>query len=538
MPDLEKEIRYFPASDPGPEPIHVGVMYPNTYPVSIASLGFQIIHRIIHQHPGIIAHRICLENDGGKSYPTKTLEENLEIKSLDVIAISCSFELDYLHLVRTLHASGIPVLRKNRGSLPLILIGGIAPTANPEPLALIADAIFIGNAEINLASALDDILEAYPLLTGSRFESGRQALYELWDQREGIYVPELWENNRGEFSNRNGKVIAQAYVSNLDDFESYTPVISPDGVYGAKNLIEISAGCPDHCRFCLLSHIYPAGPERSSASILKNARIFKPGEASVGLISSRVSDHPEITDVVNALASEKYTVSVSSLKVSTTSRELLEALSHAGSKSVTFAPEHGSAGIRELVNKVYSYEDVFERVRWAYESGINRVKLYFLTGFDEETDNDLDATTEFIKQLVIDTNLHELRPECRLGVGLASFVPKASTPFQRRPMQDERRLKRKIKRITEPLKNLPRIDIETESPRESIIQGMLSISDRKITDLLSEYASTRGNIASSWGDIVRAYGHDKIIDVHKPRDIGGTLPWSFIMRPKVKGREK
>src|SRR3972149_10694709 len=100
MPDLEKEIRYFPASDPGPEPIHVGVMYPNTYPISIASLGFQTVHRIIYQHPGIVAHRICLENDSGKSYPIKTLEENLEIKSLDVIAISCSFELDYLHLVR------------------------------------------------------------------------------------------------------------------------------------------------------------------------------------------------------------------------------------------------------------------------------------------------------------------------------------------------------------------------------------------------------------------------------------------------------
>ena len=535
---LHEEIRHFTASDPGPEPIHVGVMYPNTYPVSIASLGFQTVLRIIHVHPGIIAHRIVLENDSGKVYPNRTLEENLDIRSLSAIAISCSFELDYLHLVRILHASGIPVLRKDRGSLPLILIGGIAPTANPEPLANIADAIFVGKAEINLAPALDDLLEIYPLLTGSRFESGCRALYELWDQREGIYVPELWENDKHNFTERNGKKIEQVCVSDLDEYDSYTPVISSSGVYGAKNLIEISSGCSDRCRFCLLSHIYPPGPERSSDSILKNAHIFKPEEASVGLISSRVSDHPEITSVINSLGLEKYIVSVSSLKVSSTSRDLLKALSNAGSRSVTFAPEHGSEKIRDLINKGYSYDQVLERVRWAYECGINRVKLYFLTGFDEETDGDLDATSEFVTQLALDTNLRELRPECRMGVGLAAFVPKASTPFQRRRMQDERTLKKKIRRITEPLINVPKVDIETESPRESIIQGVLSISDRSITKILSEYASTRGNIISSWGNIVREFGHARIMDVLKPRDAGTPLPWGFIKRPKIEDRNR
>ena len=537
MADLEKEIRRLPPNDPGPDPIHVGVLYPNTYPVAIASLGFQTIHRLVHQHPGIIAHRIVLENADGRNYPTRTLEEQLEIKSLDAIAVSCSFELDYFHLARMLDAAGIPVLRKNRGSLPLLLVGGIAPTANPEPLATIADAIFIGKAEINLTPALDDLLELYPLLTGSRFNSGLQELHEKWDQREGIYVPAMWENDAGEFQDRNRKKIHQANIKNLNDYESYTPVISPDGVYGAKNLIEISAGCPDHCRFCLLSHIYPPGPERSMESILENARIFQPDEASVGLISSRVSDHPDITNVINTLSSENYDVSVSSLKISSTTQKLLETLSKAGSKSVTFAPEHGSEKIREIIRKGYTYENVLERVRWAFESGINRVKLYFLTGFDEETDDDLDATADFITQLAIDTGLRELRPECRLSIGLAPFVPKPSTPFQRRRMLDERHLKRNIKRITDPLKNLPRIEIEIESPRESIIQGTLSISDRSASKLLAGFSSTRGNILSSWGKIVAEAYPGGLAEVHESLDGSKILPWSFIQRPTQRGLE-
>lgn len=531
---IDKEIRRFPASDPGPDPIHVGVMYPNTYPVSVSSLGFQTVHRLVHSHPGIVAHRIILETDGGKNYPSRTLLEGLEIKSLDAIAISCSFELDYLNLVRILDASRIPVLRKNRGGLPLILIGGIAPTANPEPLAEIADAIFIGKAEVNLPPALDDLLEIHPLLTGKRFKSGRDRLYEMWDRHDGIYVPALWSNERGEFSGRDGQVITQADIHDLDEFKSYTPIISPGGVYGSKNLVEISTGCPSHCRFCLLSYIYPPGPGRSLESILENARIFKPDEASVGLISSRVSDHPDIVKVINSLSDDGYGVSVSSLKVSSTSRELLEALARSGARTVTFAPEHGSEKILEIISKKYSYDDVLQRTRWAYEAGMNRVKLYFLTGFDEETDSDLDATIDYITHIAEDTGLRDIGMECRLIIGIAPFVPKASTAFQRRRMQDERTLKQKMKRVTGALKILPKVEIETESPRSSIVQGLLSIADRTVTPHLVEFSKSRGPILSTWEEIVRSIPENPTLNVHETRNNSTILPWGFIKRPNIK----
>ena len=530
MPDTISEITRFPESDPGPEPIHVGIACPTAYSVAIASLGYQIVHLIAQSHPGVVTHRIVLDKPDGKSYPTKTLEEKLDIKSLDAIFFSCSFENDYIHLVRMLDTAGIPVLRRDRGSLPLILIGGIAPTGNPEPLANIADAILIGAGEINVPAALDGIQDFIPLLKGARFKSGRDQLYELWDTKVGIYVPELWSDKKVNFKLRDERKVSQAYVDVLDDFPSYTPVISSRGVYGSKNLIEISRGCPAHCNFCMLSYVNRKGQERSVGNILENARKYSPDEASIGLISSRVGDHPGIVDVVNALADDGYNVSVSSLRVATSTDELLQALSRAGTKSVAFAPEHGSEKILKLINKLYSYDDVLGRINASFDVGINRIKLYFLTGFEEETDNDLSMMVDYIKALISDSGLMTRSGGEKLIIGLAPFVPKASTPFQRRPMQPERILKSKIKFVTGPFKNAPRIEIETESPRSSILQGIFSVGNRELTKHLAFVSRTRGPVISSWDEAVGVAGDSPVRLLMESRTTGAVLPWSFIER--------
>jgi len=530
MAEASGDIKRFPRSEPGPDPIHVGIACPSARSIAVSSLGFQLVHLIAHSHPGIVTHRITLDKSDGNSYPKVTLDEGLKINSLDAVFFSVSFENDYLHLVRMLRAAGIPVLRRDRRSLPVIFIGGIAPTANPEPIAHIADAVLIGAGEINIPRALDCLIDSIPLLRGSRFETGRQQLYESLDERDGIYVPELWSDKNGDFKSRDERKIKQAVVENLDDYPSYTPVISPDGVYGSKNLVEISRGCPAHCRFCLLSFTNTNLCERSLGNILENARMFDPGEASVGLISSRVSDHPDIVGVINTLSSDGYKVSVSSLRVATTSDALLAALSNAGTKSVAFAPEHGSGKILKLINKTYTYDDVLSRIKSAFDSGISRIKLYFLTGFEEETDSDIDTLVDYIKSLIDDSDLTKRRHNEKLIIGVAPFVPKASTPFQRRPMQSERLLKSKIKRITIPFRKTPRLEIETESPRSSVLQGILSIGGRELTPHLVHISKTTGPLIASWDEAVGIEGDGPVRYLLNERPVDARLPWSYIKR--------
>ncbi|HDS29646.1 MAG TPA: radical SAM protein, partial [Firmicutes bacterium] len=529
MIDLKKEIRKLPESDPGAEPVHVGIVCPGTYPVALASLGFQTVHRIAHSHPGIIAHRITLESTHSGKHKARTLEESLEIKSLDALLISCSFELDYINLVRILHSAGINPLRRKRKSLPMLIFGGIAVTGNPEPIAGIADAIAIGDAEIILPGILDDFIDLFPLLRGARFLAGRDKLYESWDNLPGVYVPALWEDKKGGFENPDNRSIVQAYIENADSYPSFTPVVAPDGAYGAKNLISISSGCLTGCRFCMLSHITSPEPVRSFESIIENARIFSPDEASVGLVSSRVSDHPEIVHTINTLADFGYSVSVSSLKVSSTTPDLLNALHRAGTSGVTFAPEHGSERIRRILGKPYSYDEVRDRVAWSFDCGISNVKLYFLTGFEEETDDDLDSTSEFIISLCRDTGLEKRPGTCRLGISIAPFVPKPGTPFQRRAMQDDRTLKRKLKRITSSLKGIPRLDCEYESPRLSILQGIFSVGNRTLEKYLEDISKNDLPVLSAWERAVEKFGDSPLQLVLKLRPVDEwKIPWGFI----------
>lgn len=519
----------FPEKDPGSNPIHVGVMYANTYPVAMASLGYQTILRMTGTYPGVVAHRILLEGSDGRKYPKKTLEEGLEIRSLDAIFISCSFELDYLHLVRMLNEAGIPVLRKDRKALPLVVVGGVAPSANPESLAMIADIIGIGEGEVLLQEIIRKILIYHPYLQGAGFLSTREKFYEDLDTIEGVYVPALWEDDKGNFVPQDGRKIQQASVENPNDYESYTPIISPDGVYGAKNLIEVGRGCPTNCRFCLVSFIFKSGRDRSRENILKNAHRYEPEKASIGLVSSSLSDHPDVPGIISDLADEGYQVSVSSCKISSTTKQLVEALAKAQARSITYAPEHGSEKMRKIIGKLYLYEEVRERCEWAFDAGLRKVKMYFLTGFDEETDEDLAATPDFVRSICSDLEIGK-RKGARILIGIAPLVPKAITPFQRRGMQEEKELNRKLKVVIDSFKKDPHVEIEFESPRASIVQGALSINGREITGHLVHVSRSRGNILRGWEDALKEVGTGPRESVLRGKKFGEELPWSFVKR--------
>ncbi len=50
------------------------------------------------------------------------------------MAVSVSFEEDFLPLLRTLAAAGVPPLRAERPDYPLVLVGGPVAFINPAPL--------------------------------------------------------------------------------------------------------------------------------------------------------------------------------------------------------------------------------------------------------------------------------------------------------------------------------------------------------------------------------------------------------------------
>ena len=78
----------------------------------------------------------------------------------DLLALSISFETDYLHVPRLLELAGLAPRRSGRGAgAPLVIAGGPAIFLNPEPIAEFVDLFLIGEAEEMLPEFLASVRE-------------------------------------------------------------------------------------------------------------------------------------------------------------------------------------------------------------------------------------------------------------------------------------------------------------------------------------------------------------------------------------------
>src|SRR3989475_1231397 len=135
---------------PGPSgPLSVCLVYPNTYPVGMANLGFQAVLRILAGDPRVTCERAFLPDGPRAEWPRtlRSLERDRPVRDFDVVAFSISFEADYVHVLDCLALAGIPLWRSERTAGSLVVAGGPATLLNPEPLAQVVDLFLIGQAQ-------------------------------------------------------------------------------------------------------------------------------------------------------------------------------------------------------------------------------------------------------------------------------------------------------------------------------------------------------------------------------------------------------
>ena len=184
----------------------IALVYPNTYYVGMSSLGFQTLYRLLNGRQEVVAERVFWSPKGS----TYSLETQQRLTDFAVLAISLSFELDILNLVDLFHRAGLPVLAAERSEdAPFVLVGGPVATANPELLAPLIDAAFIGEAEEGLGRLVDALIAT---ATAPRSER-RRAVSGL----PGIYVPD-----------ENPVPVGRLCVDNLDAWPVHSAVLTPN----------------------------------------------------------------------------------------------------------------------------------------------------------------------------------------------------------------------------------------------------------------------------------------------------------------------
>ncbi|MFQ5442959.1 MAG: radical SAM protein [Thermodesulfobacteriota bacterium] len=516
--------------DPGAG-VNVCVLYPNTYALAMANLGFQTVYHLFNSFENCVCERSFLpERDELEDFskaPLFSLESQRALKEFDIIAFSIPFEEDYINIPSLLALAEIPVLSSRRSERdPLVIAGGIAPSLNPEPLADMMDLFVMGEAE----GAVRGFLDLYIRAEDAGIKDREEFLREF-DALPFVYVPSLYEFIYDGSVVREIKPLKGAKTSirasknlSLDAFPiPRNFVTTPDSAFKEASLIEIERGCGRGCRFCAAGFLCMPPRQRSMEEVKKAVLGGLEATGKAGLVGTAVSEYPGLKEVLREGIKKGGSMTLSSLRVDVLDGELIGLLKESGYRTVTFAPEAGSERMRKVVNKGIRDEEILEAVRAVVEAGFTRIKLYFLTGLPGESDADARAIAELAVEI------KSIMKKGFLTLSINPFIPKPCTPFQWHGFCDAAVINKRLSLIKKALSKIPGVTIKAMNPAEAFFQAYISRADRRAAGLIMG--------ASSMGMRSAIKGKKEFMEasVYRNREKDEILAWHMIDHGLKKG---
>jgi radical SAM superfamily enzyme YgiQ (UPF0313 family) len=486
--------------------IPVALIYPNSYYVGMSNLGVHAIYSLLNSYSEVVGERAFWERDNkDKKLPTLSLESQRPLSDFTVLAFSINYELDYFNVVHILKTSGIPLYAADRDEKhPIVIAGGACIIANPLPLSPFFDCLCIGEAEAILPAMLPILHEG---ITGKRND-----LLKALASLPGVYVPLV---------HRETPVVRQ-WASRLDDFPIASTILTPDTELGKLYLIEVERGCNWGCRFCLTSQAFRPARFRSINELIAQARLGLKHTRRLGLVGAAISDHPQIEELVTGLHQMGAELSISSLRMRPLSRIVLREMARSGARTITLAPEAGSQRLRQVIKKGISGDDILGAMDKVAEQKLKQLKLYFMIGLPSETDDDIEEIVNLT--LTCKNFLDKRQSGCRISLNMASFVPKAGTPFQWLPMAPLPTLNRRLSLLKSSLS--PKgVKLKWESPAWSQVQGVLARGDVKLAEVLANIEEVS---LSGWRQAVVKCHLDVDFYAYQRWDTNQKLPWAII----------
>ncbi|UCE11608.1 MAG: radical SAM protein [Candidatus Thorarchaeota archaeon] len=483
-----------------------GYCYPSTYRAGMTGLATHLFYSILNSREDTSCERYFRFDALSAS---KSVDSGRPLKDNHILGFSLTYEEDVLNAIQMLDLGAVPVIAAERANDdPLVIFGGPAASANPEPYVDFTDAFVIGEGDL----VIHEIIEAV------RNSSSRNSALSLLGEIDGVYVPSLIPTQ-----------VDRLVVDDLDSLHHPTSQIIPDvpegsplePVFGKSLLVEVARGCGHSCGFCLVGHVCRPRRVRSLEVLQK---IIERGVSDtpirrVSLIASSLGDKDRLEDLADWIVGQDLGLSVPSLRADSVTENLLKSLVTSGQRTLTIAPETGSQELRKMIGKGLDDSAIENAVSLAAETGYKAVKLYFIIGLPKETDEHVESIVRMVKRLADLSGL-------RITASVNPYIPKAHTRWEREAQPPIDSLRKKLRIIKAGLRNVPKVRLEHLDLRNSRIQAALSVGDRslgRVIRLASEYGGLSG-----WRRGEKETGIPLFSVASDSERLKGDLPWSFI----------
>ncbi len=531
LPLVQKPIRYTNGEynsiikEKNANSILFALIFPDLYEIGMSNYGLKILYHILNREPSIIAERAYAPwPDFGKrlkqkGIPLYSLETKTPLSQFHILGFSLQSELSYTNLLYILDLAKIPLRSEERNSShPLVIAGGPC-CVNPLPMSKFIDAFCIGDGE----EVVREICAVYQNWN----RKNRADLISSLAKVEGVYVPLIHENSPLVIKRRLVKFFEE------EDFP-FPPVVPICEVVHDRLTIEVMRGCTRGCRFCQAGIINRPARVRKPEEILRLVErgIRNSGWEEVSLLAFSVSDYPNLLNLLTQLNALLYkrrvAISLPSMRGEEFSLSLAQELKTIKKTGLTFAPETISRRLKGFLNKEVKEESIFQALANATAAGWLGVKLYFMVGLPDETEEDVKEIGRFV------TDAAQRFRQLQIRFSVSPFVPKPHTPLQWAPFSDIETLLAKLALLK---RKTRRRNIQTkwENPYQAQIQAIFARGDKRLNQVILT-AYQKGAIFTEWSeffnyrdwlDSFQESGVDPREYLRK-RPYSEVLPWDFI----------